>query len=260
MITIKDINVVYSGGATNIDPSLSLGGNPSGYPITGYMNNLFSNLSETERANGKTDYRCIYIVNNNSVSTFYNVFAITSYQIPGGSDARIGVQKCTDIQSIIITPPWPATYQLSYSGTSPATLINVIGVSGNALENALNSTISTGAKVLEGGPGPTQNLTISFLGVDNARYFPLLTSNTANVATSKVQHGSPIRKIADLIPSETTAPGGINFSYTTSDSTALVELRHGDFFPLWIKRSTPAGIAQQDDDGFTLRLTGNLFS
>ena len=264
MIAINDIGVVYSGGSTNTNPNLSLGGNPSGYPVLGYMNNLFANISETERANGKIDYRCVYIVNNNSVDTFYDIVATVSYQIPGGSDARIGVQKITDMQNVIINPPWPATYQLLYSGTFPATLINVTGVSGSALQTALNSTICTGAVVLEGGPGPTQNLTISFKGADNTRYFPLLTSNTVGVTTIKVQNGGPIVRIADAILNETTLPGGITFGYNTSSDTStsatIVGLRHGEFFPIWVQRSTPAGITQQDDDGFTLRLTGNLFS
>jgi hypothetical protein len=259
MIAINDIGVVYSGGSTNTNPDLSLGGNPSGYPVLGYMNNLFANISETERANGKVDYRCVYIVNNNSTDAFYDVVATVSYQIPGGSDARIGVQKLTDTQTVTITPPGPGSYQLSYLGT---TLINVPDQTAASLQLALNAAISTGAVVTSDISGYI--LTIKFLGADNTRYFSLLSSNTIGVTTGKVQNGGPINRIADPIPNEITPPGGITFGYNTSSDTSvsatIVELRHGEFFPLWVQRSTPAGITQQDDDGFTLRLTGNLFS
>jgi hypothetical protein len=258
MIAINDIGVVYSGGSTNTNPNLSLGGNPSGYPVLGYMNNLFANISETERANGKIDYRCVYIVNNNSVDTFYDIVATVSYQIPGGSDARIGVQKFTDIQTVTIAPPGPGVYQLSYL----ATLINVPDQTAASLQAVLNTTIATGAVVTADFSGYI--LTINFLGADNTRYFSLLSSNTIGVTTNKVQNGGPIVRIADAIPNETTPPGGITFGYNTSSDTStsatIVGLRHGEFFPIWVQRSTPPGITQQDDDGFTLRLTGNLFS
>jgi hypothetical protein len=55
----------YTGGASNSDPDLSLGGVSSSVELSATaMNNLFDNVSPAERTAGDTEYRALTLVNN----------------------------------------------------------------------------------------------------------------------------------------------------------------------------------------------------
>lgn len=69
-VTITDIRYRYSGGASNADKNLSLGGvMSSSGPATGVNENLFDNVSSGEATTGDTEYRCIYVYNANAADT-----------------------------------------------------------------------------------------------------------------------------------------------------------------------------------------------
>ena len=59
-IVASDIKFYLSGGASNADPLLSLGGAISS---TQAGSNIFANVSSGDAASGKTYYRCIYVKN-----------------------------------------------------------------------------------------------------------------------------------------------------------------------------------------------------
>jgi hypothetical protein len=62
-IVASDIKFYLSGGASNSDPLLSLGGIISS---TQAGTNIFANVSSSDAASGKTYYRCIYIKNTHA--------------------------------------------------------------------------------------------------------------------------------------------------------------------------------------------------
>lgn len=66
-VTNSDIIFYYSGGATNADPALSLGGEQSLVEvIPSEMFNLFDRVSLLEAAAGRVEYRCLYVGNTAS--------------------------------------------------------------------------------------------------------------------------------------------------------------------------------------------------
>ena len=66
-IVSTDIDYKHSGGATNSDPALSLGGVISANDVT--VNTLFDDVSSAEAAVGDTEYRCIYVQNSHATLT-----------------------------------------------------------------------------------------------------------------------------------------------------------------------------------------------
>lgn len=68
-ISSADIVFYLSGGASNTDPDLSLGGARSTTAITeAAQNNLFDDISTGESTAGDTEYRCFYVRNDNGAS------------------------------------------------------------------------------------------------------------------------------------------------------------------------------------------------
>lgn len=65
-ITSGNIEYRLSGGASNADPLLSLGGVKSSQLMG---SNLFDNVSGAEAAAGDTEYRCIYVHNAHATLT-----------------------------------------------------------------------------------------------------------------------------------------------------------------------------------------------
>ncbi len=60
-INSTDIKFRLSGGASNTDPMLSLGGNKSSTEVVG--STIFDSVSGAESAAGDVEYRCVYIHN-----------------------------------------------------------------------------------------------------------------------------------------------------------------------------------------------------
>ena len=66
-IVNTDIQFRLSGGASNSDPILSLGGIKSSTAVTG--STIFDTVSGAESTAGDTEYRCIYVHNNHGTLT-----------------------------------------------------------------------------------------------------------------------------------------------------------------------------------------------
>src|SRR5690606_25749840 len=101
--TANDLVVVLTGGSSNNDPYESLGGEPSSQPIIGVLNNLFENISPEEAATGKTDYRCIYVFNNNTADDIYEVKVYIVSETTGGSEIEIGIIQKQEVQRITVS-------------------------------------------------------------------------------------------------------------------------------------------------------------
>ena len=85
----------------------------------------------------------------------------------------------------------------------------------------------------------------------------------ANIAFKKyilIDHANNrhvfINSTAELIDVETTPPTNVTFS---SSGFTVGTFRSMDIIPVWVKRTVAAGSTAIENDGFVLRLTGNLF-
>jgi hypothetical protein len=79
----------YSGGATNSDPTLSIGGAKSSVVLsTTQLNNLFDNTTGDEASAGCDEYRLLYIQNDGTTTWVDPVMWITEQ--PNVSDVATG--------------------------------------------------------------------------------------------------------------------------------------------------------------------------
>lgn len=266
-ISLGDIDFLYSGGNTNTDPDLSLGGIISTTEIPGGLNNLYDNVTETESSTGAIDYRCFYMQNSNTTDSFYNTSAELGLQTDGGATATFGIPTYTDVQQITIITDALVTggdYTVSYDGNSVTAAWNAMD---SDLETGLNALAALSGVIctLTQVSGTTEQyiISVSFEGADDNRYHPLLVlvSNNLTGATiqttaiTKTVDGAPINNIAEHLTSESVAPSGIIFGSTLISVGTLCP---GDFFPVWIQRTTPTGTGPMSTDGFSILLKGDV--
>lgn len=264
--TAEDIVLVLTGGSFNTNPNESLGGDPSNQPIIGTLNNLFDNISDTDAAAGVTDYRCIYIFNNNEIDSFYNVKLYISSQVADGADVQLGIFETTETQRITVTGTVTSgSFQISY--TPPASTLQTRTVTYNAdqgvwatnLETAINSIDTLSCTVTAAGTFGNRIFNILF---DDNRSHDLLGVSTSGLVGSglgidsaKSTTGSPINAIPTLLEVETTPPFEVSFVDTSVDEPIEIgTLYPEEGFPIWIKRTIPAGATAMLGDGFSLKI------
>lgn len=275
-IAASDIKYVYSGGTYNADPAKSLGGDPSLRVVWGTTNNLFEDVTSLEAEEGYTDYKCIYVVNNHASDTFYDSRVYIASQVTGGSEIEIGVIKTTEIQQIIVSGiAEGGSFTIAYEGTSVVVNWNLYLTEwAKNLENALNALPLLGGVSVSASSyrnhGSTRDLTrvfeLSFLGVNNYCYHPILTLVSNNITGSptmeivKRVNGSPINAIAPKIDSSIIEPYGVTWESPSITSPISVgSLRSSDTYSIWVRRYTPPGSSPLASDGFVLRVTGRPF-
>jgi len=266
----SDIGIVLTGGSGNSNPNLSLGGDPSNIPITGILNNLFDNVGSDEALAGCTDYRCVYIFNNSSVDSFYNV---RFYTIPGEnlqSSIQFGLSNSTESQKITISGPVTGgSFDVSF--TPPAQEEEIVTVDYNTdpatwglnLENAINNiTTLSGSTVTVAGTFSDRVFYITFSDFRNHDLLGLdsngLTGGTITGSVARTNAGSPINSIPPQLDVDTTPPSGVSF-YTTSNVEMLNvgTIYPEEGFPLWIKRTVAAESSAVVEEGFSLRIVFN---
>ena len=267
----NDISVVLSGGTTNINPNNSLGGDPSSSPIVNnILNNLFDDVSPKETDDGHEDYRCIYFFNDGDTPVFLVNLWVAS-EVTGGSTIEVGIEQVDEIQRITLdnAAVTGGSYTLSFDGVNFTSTFNAdLGIWATTLQNTLNALLKDGDKRLSGVVVNAQPVSpthlifdVTFKGSDgsnNQPKFVLVSDNlvpaTVDIFISTPQEGSPVNTIAPEISLETTPPGGVGFfSPTKVSPIAIPRMDPEDGFPLWVKRTTVAGIDPKENDGVTLR-------
>lgn len=280
-ISSSDITLNLSGGSSNSDPSSSLGGSPSAFPIASGINNLFDNVSEDERLAGHVDYRCFYYFNNNATDSFYNAKVFIQSETDGGASIQLGVRTATDIQTILIDSDVASTsgsFTLSFESETAIVAHNIDAATwGMNLENAVNSfssvsgaSVSTTVIPVVGGDAPIDPaviFSVSFGDADDFRNQELLEidsndlTGSPSITITKSTEGGPVNEIAAEIDTETTPPSGVVFIAATEASPiSLGTLRPTDGVPIWIKRTTLEGAVAVAADGVKIRLTGGVTS
>jgi hypothetical protein len=265
--TSNDIVIVLSGGSINIDPSLSLGGDPSNSPIpSGVINNLFNDIP-ADRDGDLEAYRCIYIFNDGD-TTIWNLQSWIQQTGEDGSQMEIGIVDTNEIQRITIANTAESgtvtfsyknvNFILQYTENLPDLVENlqtlleelVDGSSQPFFRNVTVNGQSTGSLI---------TLDIIWSNKDAKRNFDtikLVSNNlspTADVSITVLRQGSPVNTIAVELDAETTVPGNVGFYVASSNSPVTIpRLEPEDGFPLWIKRYVPVEAAAKANDGFSL--------
>lgn len=266
-----DLVIVLTGGSTNTNPNDSLGGDPSSQPLVGVLNNLFDNITEEEATVGKTEYRCMYIFNNNTTDAFYEMELFIVSEVTGGATVEIGVEKRKETQKMIVSgSATGGTFDITY--TPPGGTIQVRTVTYDPdpatwainLQNSLNSISTIDCLVGVSGSFTNRVFNINFQDYRNRDLISLDITNLIGGTTSSVSKtfpGSPINSIPPLVDSETTAPFDVNFSYPTIDNTLKIGTLYAEEgFPLWVKRTVAANTDAIENDGFKLRIVSRPIS
>lgn len=271
LTTATDISVVLSGGSINLDSNNSLGGNPSNSPIVdGVLNNLFEDVSPSDTEAGREDYRCIYYFNDGP-SSIYSIKVFIEENYEGGASCQIGIQQRNEIQRIQVTGSISSgSLTLSYEGVSFVVPYNSdLATWANSFATLLNGLVDGSGNKLLTNTSVTAQTTdvntvlfdISFLSLDGNRNHSklVLVSNNLNaqITILKLQEGFPINTIAPEIGLATTPPGGVVFSVSEID---IPYLKSEDGFPLWIKRTIPAGSDALAEDGLKIRFVGEAIA
>lgn len=272
-ISASDISYVYSGGATNTDPDESLGGDASVHVIVG--NVIFDSVTPNEAAAGSIDYRCVYISNDNASDNFYNAEILIQSQVAGGATVMLGFDEVNDRQSTTITNFSTVTggsVTMEYVDTSSHSFTFAWNASVTTMASNYQTQIRTidylGDVTVTGSYDAgtnTATFEVNFVGDAANRYHQGMTVTTNSltysgsaptVANTKVIDGGPINSTAELIDVETTPPTNVTFS---SSGFTVGTFRSMDIIPVWVKRTVASGSTAIENDGFVLRLTGNLF-
>lgn len=266
-----NISYLYSGGNTNNNPNLSLGGAPSIYTVNN--NTLFDNVTSSQALTGTIDYRCLYISNDSVTDSLYNAEIFILYDPAGGGEMEIGFEFQNDRQyvnisnysnvtggTITLTYTDTTTHNFTFSYNSDVnTFASNFQSSINALEYLGGVTVSASYDAISN----TLTFEVNFLGDAGLRYQELLTvqnnsltysGSAPNVSTIKSVNGAPINQEATLIDVETTPPTSVVFSTT---AYSLGTLRNLDVIPVWIKRIVAANSPALEVDGFSLRIKGD---
>ena len=266
VISSSDISTTLSGGSSNTNPDLSLGGPASSYPITG--NRLFNDISDTSATNGITDYRCFYFNNTSNVDSLYSAQVLISYTVPGDVIAQLGFNFQNDRQDVTIS-----NYASVTSGSFVVTYTDSSG--DHDITVNWNSSISTWASNFQTAIRAVTNLgdvtvsptlsgssaifELNFIGAAANRHHNVLTlktnslSPTEGIVITKIIDGSPINQVVDEIDVSTTTPIGITFNSLTD---VIGDIRPGDSIPIWVKRIVPVNSAAVENDGFTFQVQG----
>lgn len=266
-----DITITYSGGGTNNDPDLSLGGEPSVHTI--FSKRLFDDISEEETIAGMIDYRCFYLNNENAVDTLYLPELSVLYSTPGSVTVQLGFNFVNERQVLTVTNSNTITggfVILEYEDLYGTHVVSFnwhasLEVWANNLQTELRTITNLDEVTVIAYPSGTSSVfEIDFVGSAANRYHEtillatggnnLTSSGSTSVSITKTVSGGPINSIADEIDIETTEPNNIVF---TSDVVNLDDLRPLDSIPVWVKRIVPASTAALETDGFTFKVKGS---
>lgn len=264
------IRYVYSGSGSPTSPQLSLGGEPSLLYVTG--TNLFGNVSADQATGGRVDYRCVYLINENSTESLYNTTASLYYDAPGDVTVDFGFFFQNERQYIFVatftagttTGSFTVKYTNAQGNSSFTVNADTIGNMTASVQSGMEGILGAGNVTVSGSQIPGNPLTfqIDFVNKAGNRFHDLLEiianslSPASTVTVQKSSNGSPVNSQADSIDVDTTAPNLVTFDTTDA---LLKEMKGLDVIPIWIRRTIPAGSAAVENDGFIIRVSGTLF-
>jgi len=263
MIQSTDITFVFSGGASNFNPLLSIGGDPSSIEIGNIGNNLFNSLDDTQLQKGIVDYRCFYIFNQSEFDTYFfpKIFVINNSEC----FLQIGQNLVDELQIITISgSPTSGSFVIEFDiHTLTITFSTDEAVLQTNVQNAFDAIGYTGVVVTVVKHSCSYSINVSFEGIDGYKYQPLMTlitnglSPDSTIFISRESFGSPINTIPDFIPDVLTPPQNIQFvTYTDGNPLQLTSLKPLEGVPIWVQRIIPAGAKNIIEQQFTFVIRG----
>lgn len=266
-----DISIVLSGGSTNAVPDKSIGGEPSATPIRNNMiDNLFGDIGSDQAASGGDDYRCFYVFNDGN-TTIYEIRAWVLSKMPGDSSVMVGIKDFDEVQRITVSNIASGGYvTLSYENVSFNWIFDQsLTIWALNLQNGLNSLLDVNqqhllrqVRVTGTALGDSLLFDIYFEGQDSSRSCDLITvvanhlTNAPLPVATRIQAGSPINSVAEMVSNANSAPVNVGFYLPTEQSAiVLPKLQPDEGSPIWVRRTYPAGTEALEGDGFYLRIT-----
>jgi hypothetical protein len=272
-----DIKLFYSGGGSNNDPDSSIGGAISNYVLS--SNRIFDNVSAAQNTAGYTDYRCVYFNNINSTDTLLNAGIYVDSQVSGGASITIGIEVNNDRQDIYIANAGSVSsgtvtlqfYDFFTDANIQFSFAHDLNISiwASNFQTSIRSISGLEQVTISGSYlGTTAYFSVNFIGTSSKRYFESLevvslsqsfVDVNATFTLQKVFDGGPKLKTATEIASEINAPNNITFVETSSSSPLLIgNLKPTEYLPVWIKRTVVAGVNSMENDGFSLKIKGEI--
>jgi hypothetical protein len=270
-----DIKFYHSGGGSNCDPDNDLGGAISTCELHGGLNTLLDDHTPKQSRKGVIDYRCFYIKNTNGTETLRNTKVYIDSEKPSGSFIDLGVNIKNEVQIVNVAGNKPPNEGDSMNITVP-------GYGSFTVYYHVNPTqwqgrFQTEIRGLEGlndvkvsvvgiiGFPTDITFTLYFDGDSQSRNLGTMTVANPNsldgctITISTTKHGAPISTTACAIPDMLTAPACADFRYPLrGDPIELGDLRPGEFFPLWVRRTTPAKTIKLTRDNFRINVDGTF--
>ena len=249
-----------SGGSSNGDPLLSLGGEVS---IAQASGDLFDDFQIEESSTGLEDYRCIYIFNGLTETLERTEVWLES---PPGSSANVilGIDESDDIQEVNLSFfSGIGSFTLDFNGFD--VVVNAdsdLDVFAQNFQAALRSdTPLTDVVVRVQFLGTTVNFIVTFEGADKSRKQPVFAlkdnglGGSPAISINQTNVGSPIDSTAETINTDTTSPLNPEFRETTKLLPITISnLASNEGFPLWIKRTISIDPVATQNDGFFLKI------
>jgi hypothetical protein len=257
---LPDTKCFLSGGSSNGDPLLSLGGDVS---ITEAGGDLFDDFQPEESSTGLEDYRCIYIFNGltdpiNGVEVWLESPPLSSAAV------LLGVDEADDMQEINLSFfSGIGTFTLDFDGRDIVVSADSdLGIFAQNFQDSLRddedlTDVIVQAKLID----TTVNFTVIFTGLDGRRKQPVfgLKNNSLGgspaISINQTSIGSPINATAETIDNDIKAPLNPEFRETTRALPIIIpHLAVNEGFPLWFKRTVEVNPAPTRNDGFFLQI------
>jgi hypothetical protein len=270
----KNIPFLLSGGSTNTKPNKSLGGPMSTQRIDMKINNLFSDVTRAHSFSGYTDYRCLYVMNDNLDDKLKDLSFYISKSNSVGSEITLGLSLQSDVQALIVAGSPPNGYfQLQYTlkhahqtyiqTTRRINWMPDANLMAQRIAAVLNSldflhgVLCTGQSSSSGF-----DFLITFGGESSGRKQELLGAVNQvgiQVTTMSVTKGGPINSVAPNIGLVNNPPSGVTFFDSDKITPILVgTLLPTDFVPVWFQRVVAPNTKPVHPDFFRLHLFGHV--
>lgn len=260
-MAVNLIDLVYSGGGQNTKQQNSLGGFPSPVEIPPTKNNLFNDVTAQQTTQGKTDYRCIYIFNDDD-NFKYDVTISIEYLTETGATIELGYLSINSVQTLEFTnPAVGGDFTITVQGLTSDVIQwdSDSSVLATNIQTALQTVTDCEVEVITPGQfyfsiifkGNLGNKTLTTFTVTNNNLTPLGTITPTIIQTVQ---GSPINSIAPDTGLENVNPTGISFVQILSPGVLIGTLYPAEGFPLWVKRIVAADSEAVENDGFVLQI------
>lgn len=266
-MTADKIGFYLSGGSSNADPSLSLGGNPSTYAANGSANGLFGDASVAVALAGMVDYRCVYVFNESQDATLYGASVHIESEDSGDSFLTIGTLRRDESQVFSVGGTvFFGSVNFSFEGDEfSASWSGSPDSFAEEMQMALSSLGLQGMEVTHSYLGSSHKFTIVFGGPNGNRSQHLIEIEEnlleglgrPSVSLERQTSGSPVNTTAHQLATPEVPPFGVDFVETSASSKLIVgDLGPGERFPLWIRRTIPAGASAKEGANALIRVSG----